>query len=216
MNARALCAAAFLVATTLISAMPATASETDVKADVLSGGDGTATLQGGTNPMMAFEPIELTEEVPWTDAWLDALEMPDSDDTASMKCLSEALYFEARGEPVRGQFAVAEVILNRVVSREFPDDVCAVVNQGTGERFRCQFSYTCDGLPEVVSDRRAWSRSEKIAALALTNGVPLNLTEGAMYYHTKAVSPYWADLFDMTTEIGAHRFYNSEEWSRRS
>ena len=219
MIARALCAAAFLVVAADSSLTPAQAAgngSDEIAGDVLSGGAGDVTLEGGTNPLLAFEPIELTTEVPWTDAWLASLDMPDADDTVPLECLTEAIYFEARGEPVRGQFAVAEVILNRVVSREFPDDVCAVVNQGTGEKFRCQFSYTCDGLPERISDRSSWGRAEKIAALALTGEVPLNLTEGAMYYHTKAVAPYWSDLFDLTTEIGAHRFYNSDAWSRAS
>ena len=215
MIARALCAAAFLVAAAGFSLSPAHAAGDDDGA-VLSAGGGDATLEGGTNPLLGFEPIEMTAETPWTAEWLASLDMPDADDFEPLECLAEAIYFEARGEPVRGQFAVAEVILNRVISREFPDDVCAVVNQGTGKKFQCQFSYTCDGLPERVSDEASWSRSEKIAALALTGEVPLNLTEGAMYYHTTAVSPYWADLFDMTTEIGVHRFYNSDEWSRSS
>ena len=218
MIARALCAAAFLVAAAVTPLVPAIAAETEteLQGDVLSGAGGDATLEGGTNPMLAFEPIELTEELPWTASWLAGLEMPYTDEPEPLRCLAEAIYFEARGEPIRGQFAVAEVILNRVISTEFPDDVCGVVNQGTGERFKCQFSYTCDGLPETVSDRASWDRAEKIAALALTQEVPLNLTDGAMYYHTKAVSPYWSELFDLTTEIGVHRFYNSEEWSRRS
>ena len=213
MIARALCAAALLVAAAGFSLSPAHAEDDGT---VLSGAGGEATLEGGTNPLLAFEPIELTAETPWTAEWLASLDMPDADDFEPLECLAEAIYFEARGEPVRGQFAVAEVILNRVISREFPDDVCGVVNQGTGKKFQCQFSYTCDGLPENVNDKRSWTRAEKIAALALTGEVPLNLTEGAMYYHTTAVSPYWADLFDMTTEIGVHRFYNSDEWSRSS
>ena len=214
MIARALCAAALLVAAVFSPLSPALAGDDD--GAVLSAGGGEATLEGGTNPMLAFEPIELTAETPWTAEWLASIDMPDADDREPLECLAEAIYFEARGEPVRGQFAVAEVILNRVVSREFPDDVCGVVNQGTGRKFQCQFSYTCDGLPEHIGDRTSWKRAEKIAALALTGEVPLNLTEGAMYYHTTAVSPYWADLFDLTTQIGVHRFYNSDEWTRSS
>ena len=214
MIARAIRAAALAAVTATSCALPVLAEQAE--AEILSGAGGDATLEGGTNPLLAFEPIELTTEVPWTDAWLASLDMPDADDFEPLKCLAEAIYFEARGEPVRGQFAVAEVILNRVVSREFPDEVCGVVNQGTGRKYECQFSYTCDGLPETVNDRASWARAEKIAGLALTGEVPLNLTDGAMYYHTTAVSPYWSDLFDMTTQIGVHRFYNSEAWSKSS
>ena len=215
MIARAFRTAALIVAAAGFSLSPALAAGSDDGA-VLSGGAGETTLEGGTNPLLGFEPFEMTAEEPWTAEWLASLDMPDADDFEPLECLAEAIYFEARGEPVRGQFAVAEVILNRVISREFPDDVCAVVNQGTGKKFQCQFSYTCDGLPEHIGDKTSWERSEKIAALALTGEVPLTLTEGAMYYHTTAVSPYWADLFDLTTQIGVHRFYNSDEWTRSS
>ena len=119
-------------------------------------------------------------------AWLAGL--PAASGGADWRCLTEALYFEARGEDVRGQFAVAEVILNRVESRRFPGSVCGVVRQGTGRKFACQFTYTCDGHPEIVRDRRSWARLGKIARLTL-DGAPRALTHGALYYHTRAVSP---------------------------
>lgn len=121
-------------------------------------------------------------------------------------CLAEALYFEARGETVRGQFAVAEVIMNRVESSRFPGTVCGVVNQGTGERFRCQFTYTCDGRAETINERAAWERAGKIARLIL-DGAPRGLTGGATHYHTLAVRPKWARVFPVTATIGEHRFY---------
>ena len=140
-------------------------------------------------------------------AWLAGL--PRATGGAQWRCLTEALYFEARGEDVRGQFAVAEVILNRVDSRDFPGSVCAVVEQGTGRKFACQFTYTCDGHPEVVRDRRSWARMGKIARLAL-DGAPRALTHGALYYHTTAVAPAWSLRFFRTASIGAHHFYNPE------
>ncbi|WP_234984194.1 cell wall hydrolase [Roseivivax jejudonensis] len=116
------------------------------------------------------------------------------------QCLTEALYFEARGESLRGQFAVAEVILNRVDSPRYPDSVCGVVNQ------TCQFSYTCDGLPETMHEARAKTQVGKVAGLML-EGAPRELTDGATHYHTVAVSPRWANAFPMTAQIGVHRFY---------
>ncbi len=86
-------------------------------------------------------------------------------------CLAEALYFEARGESVKGQFAVAEVILNRVASRRFPNSVCGVVHQGTGKRFQCQFTYNCDGNKEIINEKAAWKRVGKVARLML-DGAP--------------------------------------------
>jgi spore germination cell wall hydrolase CwlJ-like protein len=122
------------------------------------------------------------------------------------KCLTEALYFEARGESVKGQFAVAEVILNRVDSRRYPDTVCAVINQGTGRRYACQFTYTCDGKPETISEPRAWDQVGKVARLMLA-GTDRPLTDGALYYHTTSVHPSWAKKFHRTAKIGYHLFY---------
>ena len=122
------------------------------------------------------------------------------------RCLTEALYFEARGESVKGQFAVAEVILNRVASRRFPNSVCGVVHQGTGKRFQCQFTYNCDGNKEIVNEKAAWARVGKVARLMI-DGAARQLTEGATHYHTKAVSPRWSRKFARTATIGMHYFY---------
>lgn len=121
-------------------------------------------------------------------------------------CLTEALYFEARGETLKGIFGVAEVILNRVDDRRYPSSVCGVVNQGTGERYRCQFTYTCDGRPENMRDDRAHELVGKIAKLMI-EGAPRKLTKGATHYHTKSVNPKWAKVFPRTTTIGYHHFY---------
>ena len=126
------------------------------------------------------------------------------------RCLTEALYFEARGESLEGQIAVAEVVLNRRDSGRYPDTVCGVVRQGTGEKWMCQFSYYCDGLSDEVSDQRSWDRMGRIARVML-DGAPRELTEGAQFYHTKAVDPYWADEFYQTAEIGAHLFYVEDQ-----
>lgn len=122
------------------------------------------------------------------------------------RCLSEALYFEARGETVKGQIAVAEVILNRVSSSRFPDTVCGVIRQGTGRKFACQFTYTCDGRPEHISEPAAFSRVGKIARMML-NGAPRTLAGGATFYHTTGVNPRWASKFRRTARHGVHLFY---------
>lgn len=137
-------------------------------------------------------------------AWLAT--QPKAAGDSQWECLAEALYFEARGESVRGQFAVAEVILNRVESGRFPDSVCDVVRQGTGRKFACQFTYTCDGLPEHVHEKRAWERVAKVAR-AVLNGRYAQLTEGATHYHTTAVNPDWANVYERTAQIGTHLFY---------
>lgn len=139
-----------------------------------------------------------------TDEYLDQMARPRS--TKSIECMAEALYFEARGEKLQGQFAVAEVIKNRVSSPRFPDSVCAVINQGTGRKFACQFTYTCDGRPEYINNTKVHEKLRKIAALVLGGEVD-DITKGATFYHTRAVNPRWASVFERTRSIGAHHFY---------
>lgn len=131
---------------------------------------------------------------------------PAAEGGPQWECLAEALYFEARGETVRGMFAVGEVILNRVDSNAYPDTLCDVVNQGTGRKYACQFTYTCDGHAEVIGEPRSWERVGKIAQI-LMEGAPRALTGGATHYHTKAVSPSWAQRYPRTAAIGSHYFY---------
>ena len=121
-------------------------------------------------------------------------------------CLTEALYFEARGETVKGIFAVAEVILNRVDSPRYPDTVCAVVNQGTGKRYQCQFTYTCDGRKETIHEPAAYEMVGKVSRMML-DGKERALTAGATHYHTKSVNPRWSRTYPRTTTIGYHHFY---------
>lgn len=133
-------------------------------------------------------------------------ELPKVSGGEEWACLTQALYFEARGEKVKGQFAVAEVILNRVSSTLYPNSVCAVVHQGTGRKFQCQFTFTCDGHKETISEPAAYASVGKVARLML-DGAPRALTEGATHYHTTAVNPRWARKFPLTAKIGVHRFY---------
>ncbi|WP_292293385.1 cell wall hydrolase [Marivita sp.] len=138
-------------------------------------------------------------------SWLNAQDKANGG--AQWECLAEALYFEARGETVKGQFAVAEVIMNRVKSGRFPDSICGVIKQGTGKKYQCQFTYTCDGIPERVSEPRAWERVGKVARAILDGRAPMNLTDGATHYHTTAVHPRWARIYTRTASIGVHLFY---------
>ena len=132
--------------------------------------------------------------------------LPGASGGSEWECLAEALYFEARGESVRGMFAVSEVILNRVNSGAYPNTVCDVVHQGTGRRFACQFTYTCDGISDAINERGAWLVVGKVARVMLDGG-PFDLTNGATHYHTRAVQPSWARRFPQTAAIGSHLFY---------
>ncbi|MDD9921598.1 MAG: cell wall hydrolase [Boseongicola sp.] len=136
--------------------------------------------------------------------------LPKARGGQNWSCLAEALYFEARGESVKGMIAVAEVILNRVDDRRYPSSVCGVVNQGTGQKFRCQFTYTCDGRPETITEKKAYELVGKVARVMM-DGEPRSLTKGATHYHTKAVRPRWSRVFPRTATIGFHHFYRQSD-----
>lgn len=161
------------------------------------------TLDENSVRNLSKRPAELAEFM-FEEEWI--AKQPPAKGGAEWECLTEALYFEARGESLRGQFAVAEVILNRVSSSDFPNTVCGVINQGTGRLYACQFTYTCDGRKESIHEARAWQRVGKVARLML-DGAPRLLTAGATHYHTNTVRPRWSRAFRRTTTIGVHHFY---------
>ena len=140
--------------------------------------------------------------VDYTYEFLASLPAPSGDE--QWQCLAKALYFEARGETLKGQFAVAEVILNRVDSPRYPSTVCGVVQQGG--KGSCQFSYNCDGARDVMADASAADLAGRIARVML-DGAPRQLTYGATHFHTRAVNPDWSHRFERTAQIGAHLFY---------
>jgi spore germination cell wall hydrolase CwlJ-like protein len=143
---------------------------------------------------------EVTEGL--TEDWLMA--QPDPEGDAEWQCLTEAIYFEARGESLQGQIAVAEVILNRVDSPLYPRTVCGVVRQrGSGG---CQFSYICDGRTDRMREKASADLAGRIAR-AMLDGAPRQLTDGATHFHTRAVRPSWSKRYAHTTTIGAHIFY---------
>ncbi|MEM1161372.1 MAG: cell wall hydrolase [Pseudomonadota bacterium] len=121
-------------------------------------------------------------------------------------CLAEALYFEARGETLRGQIAVAEVILNRVDSERYPNSICGVVQQGQHRRNACQFSYNCDGRSNRIGNKKVFEKLGRIS-WAMMQGEGRRLTGGALYYHNTSVRPSWSRKFVRTNKIGSHIFY---------
>ncbi|MEM8959122.1 MAG: cell wall hydrolase [Pseudomonadota bacterium] len=170
--------------------------------------DALATTRRGLLTRLMVRPERRDEtavtRVEYSKAWLATQPAPKGG--AEWQCLAEALYFEARGESVKGQFAVAEVILNRVDSRGYPDTICGVIHQGTGRKYACQFTYTCDGHPEHIREKKAWVQVGRVAR-AMIDGVPRTLTSGATHYHTRAVNPRWARVYPRTTTIDTHHFY---------
>ena len=137
----------------------------------------------------------------------DALDkLPQPKPSSEMKCLAEAIYFEARGETIEGQYAVGEVIINRVLSNEFPSSVCGVISEGANRLNACQFSYNCDGKLETINEKKIYGRILKLSKILLEPSARF-LTGGATFYHSKFVSPSWSKKFLKTNEIGNHVFY---------
>ncbi len=133
--------------------------------------------------------------------WL--MDQPKPEGDAQWQCLTEALYFEARGESLDGQIAVAEVILNRTDSPLYPRTICGVVKQRGGGG--CQFSYVCNGKTRM-REKAAADLAGRIAR-AMLDGAPRVLTDGATHFHTRGVRPSWSKRFAKTASIGAHLFY---------
>jgi hypothetical protein len=133
---------------------------------------------------------------------------PSQPDEAAraLDCLTQAIYYEARSEPLDGQEAVAQVVLNRVRNPAFPNSVCGTVYEGSSRRTGCQFTFTCDGSMAARIDGAAWDRARRVAQAAL-DGFVYTPIGSATYYHTTAVSPWWAPKLAMVGRIGAHIFY---------
>ena len=143
-------------------------------------------------------------------------------------CLAKNIYFEAKSEPIAGQYAVADVVLNRVKDSRFPNTICEVVYEGPvreswqtkkqpdledAERIyhpirdRCQFSWWCDGKSDNIKDGDAWRKAQEIAYRLVNDYKHRGLTEGATHYHATYVNPKWAPTLDLVGRIGTHIFY---------
>jgi spore germination cell wall hydrolase CwlJ-like protein len=144
------------------------------------------------------------------------LSLADSTQYAeALNCLTTAVYYEAGGESVRGQKAVAQVVLNRVRHPAFPSTICGVVYQGSELVSGCQFSFTCDGSLATAPSRRGWERARRIAERALAGQVEDSVGL-ATHFHANWVVPYWAPNLDKIATVGAHVFYRWRGyWGRR-
>lgn len=131
-----------------------------------------------------------------------------------IQCLATAMYFEARGEPARGQFIVGRVILNRVQSRYYPDDICGVVYQNAQMKNGCQFSFACDGLPNRVRDTDAWQQIKRRATYLVECDDKCSMAAlgrsdlwTSTHYHADYANPNWAKKLQRTGQVGRHIFY---------
>jgi len=126
------------------------------------------------------------------------------------QCLATAIYFEARGENLRGQAAVAQVVLNRVRNPTYPNSICGVVYQNDSWRNRCQFSFACDGIRDRVTSPENYSMAEEVAMAVTAGKIFIPEVGSATHYHATYVRPRWARTMDKMKKIGLHIFYRTK------
>jgi len=154
---------------------------------------------------LSHEPLMSADAV---QASPSAVELAMVKFAGEQRCLAEVMYYEARGEGVEGEEAIAEVVFHRMHRRGYPGSICGVVYQGMADAPACQFSFVCNGemrRPKVYAD---WARAKLLAAKILSGYTVLgNITGGATSFHAVDVEPGWAGSLERTVQIGNHIFY---------
>nr|QDP24555.1 cell wall hydrolase [Bradyrhizobium cosmicum] len=142
----------------------------------------------------------------------ERLALDDKSRAKSEKCLAEAVYFESRGEAVRGQIAVAQVVLNRVFSGKYPDTVCGAVYQNKHRHLACQFTFACDNNADVIREPEMWERAKKISKAMLDGQIWLPEVGKSTHYHAYWVRPSWVAEMKKMYKTGVHTFYRPRAW----
>ncbi|MDB4331120.1 cell wall hydrolase [bacterium] len=133
-----------------------------------------------------------------------------------VQCMALNVYYEARGSNLADKAAVADVVLNRVNDRRYPNTVCEVVKQGKQDSNgnmilnKCQFSWYCDGKHDRPQDADRWAEAQSIAWNIVEENKFRGITEGSTHYHATYVNPRWAKTLQLVGRIGAHIFYRWE------
>jgi hypothetical protein len=143
----------------------------------------------------------------------DRLKLAGKPRLKAEKCLADAVYFEARGEPFKGQQAVAQVVMNRVFSGYYPNDVCGVVYQNAERHLACQFTFACEGKDlNKVDEPNMWEQAKQIAKDMLDGKIWLAEVGHATHYHAYWVHPSWVHEMTKLYKLGVHTFYRPKNW----
>jgi spore germination cell wall hydrolase CwlJ-like protein len=200
-RAAAIAAAVFAVAGSALVSGPALAWQGPIALPSVSYLDHAAPLAAGTIGLDE-RPAAAPADAHSLD-FLVETEAAEQTGDAEQECLANAVYFEARGEPLQGQLAVAEVVMNRAASGRFPTSLCGVVVQ------RAQFSFVRRGrMPRADRGSEAWRRAVGVARVAVERKAPRLLPPSCLWYHANYVSPSWGHRLAETTRIGLHIFYS--------
>lgn len=145
------------------------------------------------------------------DHWWVMNKIPTNARSATeQKCLATAIYFEARGEPMKGELAVAQVVINRLKNPAYPNTICGVVYQNKDMRNACQFSFACDGIKDRITDQTSWKRAQTLAKRVLNEDNWWNADVGSStHYHATYVRPRWAKTMKKMQKLGHHVFYKT-------
>lgn len=149
-------------------------------------------------------------------------ELYSEDAETELYCLALNIYHESRSDNLAGQAAVADVVLNRVSDKRYPDTICGVIKDGPlskwwkeekGKevpiRHRCQFSWWCDGKSDVPKQPKSWRKAQEIAYHIVNSDLFRGISEGATHYHATYVDPHWNKSMIEIGRIGEHIFYKS-------
>jgi spore germination cell wall hydrolase CwlJ-like protein len=192
--------------------------------EMLMGYIARGSLDGGNTALSAIDsfmkpanPAQPTVTPDLLAAYIDSGYQPTAKRievaNAERDCLAQAIYHEARGESSAGQLAVANVIVNRARSEKYPSSLCGVIYQGANQgRYKCQFTFACDGRVDAPGERQAWARSVALAKdvyAEYATGAKIGaVPDSALFYHTTNVRPSWSYTFSRVAEVGAHIFYS--------
>jgi spore germination cell wall hydrolase CwlJ-like protein len=146
----------------------------------------------------------------------ERLHLEGKDRATAERCLANAIYFEARSEPLKGQIAVAQVVMNRVFSGFYPANVCGVVYQNAQRHLACQFTFACDGKSKAINERAAWARANRIAKQTLDGKLYETAVGTSTHYHAVYVHPNWVHEMKKFVRFGIHNFYRPYAWGNGS
>ena len=189
-----------------------TSKTSDVLATAYAPSDPEALRESPFDAILKKDPAEgrfVPQIGPDDHAWAANILPPSVFSEKEQRCLTDAIYFEARGEPLKGQAAVAQVILNRVRNPAYPKSICDVVYQNKGWFKECQFSFACDGIPDIVWNRERWKIGGEVGLAVTAGKIWLPEVGSATHYHAIYVKPNWAPTMKKVAKIGWHIFYRT-------
>ncbi len=163
-------------------------------------------LLGGTDARAKAPVVNIA---PGDHAWMSNPLPASASSEREQRCLAAGIYFESRGEPVLGQAAVAQVILNRVKNPTYPNTICGVVYQNENWRNACQFSFACDGIKDRIESPSHWRTAERVAAAVTEGRIFVPEVGSSTHYHATYVRPRWARTMERMKKIGQHIFYRT-------